>query len=187
MRSCRRDLSIVHSINNHFYILKGAKNSALSFYNPVLRRLEHVEKRSFMGSNPKMRSRPSCMPDESGYTDISLQVWQAWKDLLVLAGSLEQRRSFKQIYLARPIVPLSNKDIGYLPGDMKAKVNPYMQPLWDNLKFIKNQFGAGQAAQADRRDGQSGEDPCHATGLHQRKKFEQCDLHCGRSAEPYSA
>jgi len=37
-------------------------------------------------------------------------------------------------------VPLSNKDIGFLPGDMKAKINPYMQPLWDNLKYIKNQF-----------------------------------------------
>ncbi|MFZ8962875.1 MAG: PhoH family protein, partial [Schleiferiaceae bacterium] len=48
---------------------------------------------------------------------------------------------FKQIYLARPIVPLSNRDIGFLPGDAEQKVNPYMQPLWDNLKFIKNQFG----------------------------------------------
>ncbi|MCK5468084.1 MAG: PhoH family protein, partial [Cyclobacteriaceae bacterium] len=46
----------------------------------------------------------------------------------------------KQIYLARPIVPLSNKDIGYLPGDIKSKLNPYMEPLWDNLKFIQNQF-----------------------------------------------
>jgi len=62
------------------------------------------------------------------------------KTLLALAGALEQRRNFKQIYLARPIVPLSNKDIGYLPGDIKSKLNPYMEPLWDNLKFIQNQF-----------------------------------------------
>ena len=62
------------------------------------------------------------------------------KTLLALAGALEQRRQFKQIYLARPIVPLSNKDIGYLPGDIKEKINPYMEPLWDNLKFIKNQY-----------------------------------------------
>ena len=53
---------------------------------------------------------------------------------------MEQRRNFKQIYLARPIVPLSNKDIGYLPGDIKSKLNPYMEPLFDNLKFIQNQF-----------------------------------------------
>ena len=58
-----------------------------------------------------------------------------------MAGAIEQRRNFKQIILARPIVPLSNKDIGFLPGDIKDKINPYMEPLWDNLKFIKNQFG----------------------------------------------
>ena len=62
------------------------------------------------------------------------------KTLLALAGALEQKRNFKQIYLARPIVPLSNKDIGYLPGDIKSKLNPYMEPLWDNLKFIQNQY-----------------------------------------------
>jgi len=35
-----------------------------------------------------------------------------------LAAALKQKREYKQIYLARPIVPLSNKDIGYLPGDI---------------------------------------------------------------------
>jgi PhoH-like ATPase len=62
------------------------------------------------------------------------------KTLLALAGALEQRRNFRQIYLARPLVPLSNKDIGYLPGDIKSKINPYMQPLWDNLEIIRHQF-----------------------------------------------
>lgn len=42
--------------------------------------------------------------------------------------------------MARPIVPLSNKDLGYLPGDANQKIDPYMQPLWDNLSFIKNQY-----------------------------------------------
>jgi PhoH-like ATPase len=60
--------------------------------------------------------------------------------LIALAAALEQKREYKQIYLARPIVPLSNKDIGYLPGDIKSKLNPYMEPLWDNLKFIQNQY-----------------------------------------------
>ncbi|MCB0410302.1 MAG: PhoH family protein, partial [Flavobacteriales bacterium] len=62
------------------------------------------------------------------------------KTLLSLAGALEQRRNYHQIYLARPIVPLSNKDIGYLPGDVNSKLNPYMEPLWDNLKFIRSLF-----------------------------------------------
>jgi len=63
------------------------------------------------------------------------------KTLLVLAGAWEQRRNFKQIYLSRSIVPLSNKEIGHLPGDITSKINPYMEPLWDNLKFIQNQYG----------------------------------------------
>ncbi len=62
------------------------------------------------------------------------------KTLLALAGALEQRRLYKQIYLARPIVPLSNKDIGFLPGSAEEKISPYMEPLYDNLKFIKNQY-----------------------------------------------
>ena len=62
------------------------------------------------------------------------------KTLLALAGAMEQRRHFRQIYLARPIVPLSNRDIGFLPGDIQSKINPFMQPLWDNLGIIKNQF-----------------------------------------------
>ena len=43
-------------------------------------------------------------------------------------------------FLARPIVPLGNKDIGYLPGDINSKINPYMEPLWDNFKYIQNQY-----------------------------------------------
>ena len=42
--------------------------------------------------------------------------------------------------MARPVVPLSNKDIGYLPGDIQSKLDPYMQPLYDNLGVIKNQY-----------------------------------------------
>ena len=62
------------------------------------------------------------------------------KTLLALASALEQKNMFHQIILARPIVPLSNKDIGYLPGSAEDKISPYMQPLFDNLKFIKSQF-----------------------------------------------
>jgi PhoH-like ATPase len=62
------------------------------------------------------------------------------KTLLALAGALEQRREYRQIFMARPIVPLSNRDIGFLPGDAQSKIDPYMQPLWDNLNIIKNQY-----------------------------------------------
>ena len=62
------------------------------------------------------------------------------KTLIALAGALEQSRQFRQILLARPIVPLSNRDLGYLPGDVSSKIDPYMQPLWDNVSYIKSRF-----------------------------------------------
>lgn len=62
------------------------------------------------------------------------------KTLLALAAALQKNDTYKQILLARPIIALANKDLGFLPGDEKHKVAPYMQPLFDNLNVIKNQF-----------------------------------------------
>ncbi|MGB0978590.1 MAG: PhoH family protein [Croceimicrobium sp.] len=130
-------------LNNHFYILKAAKSSTLSFYNAHTETLDQIEKKSFYGIKPRNAEQAFALHAIAN-PEIKLVtlsgVAGTGKTLLALAGALEQRREYKQIYLARPIVPLSNKDIGFLPGDMKAKINPYMQPLWDNLKFIKNQF-----------------------------------------------
>lgn len=130
-------------LKNHFFILKGNKSSTLAGYNAFDQTVEQIEKKSYYGIKPRNAEQAFALHAVSN-PDVKLVtlsgVAGTGKTLLALAGSLEQRRAFKQIYLARPIVPLSNKDIGYLPGDMKAKVNPYMQPLWDNLKYIKNQF-----------------------------------------------
>jgi len=59
------------------------------------------------------------------------------KTLLALAAALEVSSEFDHILLARPIIPLSNRDIGFLPGDVKEKIGPYMLPLFDNLGVIK--------------------------------------------------
>lgn len=128
---------------NQYYILKSSKNSALSYYNSETQKMEKVDKRSAYGIRPKNAEQTFALHAimNPGVRLVTIQgVAGTGKTLLALAGALEQRRDFKQIYLARPIVPLSNKDIGFLPGDIKSKLNPYMEPLWDNLKFIQNQF-----------------------------------------------
>jgi len=131
---------------NGYYILKSSKNSALCYYNPVLQQIEKVEKSQAYGIRPRNAEQAFAMHAIMN-PEVKLVTVQGvagtGKTLLALAGALEQRREYKQIYLARPIVPLSNKDIGFLPGDIKSKLNPYMQPLWDNLKFIQNQFQEG--------------------------------------------
>ena len=130
-------------IDNSYYIIKSGKKSALAYYNPQSEAIEKVEKRMAYGIKPRNAEQTfaihAIMNPEVRLISMN-GVAGTGKTLLALAASLEQRRNYKQIYLARPIVPLSNKDIGYLPGDIKSKLNPYMEPLWDNLKFIQNQW-----------------------------------------------
>ncbi|NTU42810.1 MAG: PhoH family protein [Nitrospirales bacterium] len=63
------------------------------------------------------------------------------KTLLALAAAIHQttKRSplYEQILVARPVVPMGN-DLGYLPGDINDKLNPWMQPIFDNLEVIVN-------------------------------------------------
>ena len=128
---------------NHYFILKSPQNSALAWFNPHSAQLERVHKAPAYGINPSNAEQTfalhAILNPAVPLVSISGKAGTG-KTLLALAGALESRRHFRQIYLARPLVPLSNKDIGYLPGDIKSKINPYMQPLWDNLSVIKHQF-----------------------------------------------
>ena len=138
------DLSVVSKlIDNHYYIFKNGKTSSLAYYNPLTSLLERVEKLYSYGIKPRNAEQTFAMHALMN-PNIKLVTMQGvagtGKTLLALASALEQRKEYAQIILARPIVPLSNKDIGFLPGSAERKIDPYMQPLWDNLEFIKSQF-----------------------------------------------
>ncbi|MEI6455506.1 MAG: PhoH family protein [bacterium] len=138
------DIGIKKPLPNHYFILKNGKSSVLAFYNPLTERIEKIEKHPCYRITPRNAEQVFALHAilNPNVKLVTLQgIAGTGKTLLALAGALDQKRNFKQIYLARPVVPLSNKDIGYLPGDIKSKLNPYMEPLWDNLKFIQNQFG----------------------------------------------
>ena len=74
------------------------------------------------------------------------------KTLLALAAALAQEQAYEQIYLSRPTVILGNQDLGFLPGDQKQKMSPFLQPLMDNLAVIKHQFRP-TSKEAQRIDG----------------------------------
>lgn len=132
--------------DNHFFILKNGRKSVLTKYNGQEELLERVEKQSIYRIKPRNAEQAFAM-DALLNPDIKLitirGIAGSGKTLLALACALEQRSLFHQIYVTRPIIPLSNKDLGFLPGDIQAKIDPYMQPIWDNLKFIKSQYNQG--------------------------------------------
>jgi len=132
---------------NGYYVLKNGKTSSLAYYNPVTDHIDRVDKNYVYGIKAKNAEQAFAFHAllNNNIKLVALQgVAGTGKTLLALASALEQHNQYQQIILARPLVPLSNKEIGFLPGDANDKIAPYMEPLWDNLKFIKSQFGENE-------------------------------------------
>jgi len=130
-------------VPNECFILKNSKISALARYEPNSRNMIRVEKLRAYGIEPRNAEQTFSL-DALMNPQIQLIALTGragtGKTLLALAAALHQRKQFQQILLARPIVPLANRDLGFLPGDVKEKISPYMQPLFDNLSVIKYKF-----------------------------------------------
>ncbi len=128
---------------HQYYILKNEKSSALAHYDPFNDVLDRVEKQKAYGIEPRNAEQAfaldALMRPEVQLVSLTGKAGTG-KTLLALASALYQRKLFTQIFLARPIVPLANRDLGFLPGDVKEKIDPYMQPLMDNLSVIKHKF-----------------------------------------------
>jgi len=130
-------------IPNKYFILKNENRSVLAYLDQDMQAFERIDKQNVYGITPRNAEQTFATHALSN-TNIPLITITGkagtGKTLLALSGALQVRKKYRQIYIARPIVPLSNKDIGFLPGDVESKVGPYMQPLWDNLKVIQDQF-----------------------------------------------
>jgi len=129
---------------NEGLILRNGRKSALATFDSERKQIRHVNKVGAYGIVPRNAEQAFALnallnPDVSLVT-ISGKAGTG-KTLLALAAALECRKSYRQVFMARPVVPLSNKDIGFLPGDIQSKLDPYMQPLFDNLGVIRHQFG----------------------------------------------
>jgi len=129
---------------NEYFILRNESKSILTSYRKENHSVRLVEKRKAYGIMPRNAeqtfSLDALMNPEIRLVTLSGKAGTG-KTLMALAASLEIRKQYKQILLARPVIPLSNRDIGYLPGDIQSKLDPYMQPLFDNLSVIQSQFG----------------------------------------------
>jgi PhoH-like ATPase len=73
------------------------------------------------------------------------------KTMLALAAGLQkvvEEQIYSKLLVSRPIFPLG-RDVGYLPGDIEEKLNPWMQPIYDNIEFLMG------LSKAERKSGRS--------------------------------
>lgn len=131
---------------NECFVMKNGKKSVLARYNPFTNKIKKIDKQMLYGIQPRNAEQTFAF---EVLTDPEVKLVAltgkagTGKTLLALAAALKQSENFDQILLARPIVALSNKELGFLPGDERQKIAPYMQPLFDNLAVIKNHITHG--------------------------------------------
>ena len=128
---------------NENFILRNGQKSILARFDPFDNKVVRVDKPTAYGIKPRNAEQSFAlhmlMDNRIQLVSLSGKAGTG-KTLLALAAALELRSEYRQIFLARPIVPLSNRDLGFLPGDIQSKLDPYMQPLFDNLSVIRHQF-----------------------------------------------
>ena len=144
--------AVKNPIPNENFILRNGQKSILAHYDPFEKKITQINNPSAYGINPRNAEQSFALnillDDRIHLITLSGKAGTG-KTLLALASALEKRKKFRKIFLARPIVPLSNRDLGFLPGDIHSKLDPYMQPLFDNLSVIRHQFN-GNERQAQR-------------------------------------
>ncbi len=135
-------------VANEYFILRNSTRSILAVYDPGSRTIRKIEKNPAFGIMPRNAEQTFAL-DALTNSNVQLVTLTGkagtGKTLLALAAALHRKKNYRQIFLARPVVPLSNKDIGFLPGDIQSKLDPYMQPLFDNLSVIRSQYGKSES------------------------------------------
>lgn len=128
---------------NEYFILKSNDKSSLAYFNSFSGKIQKIEKKSAVGIRAKNAQQTFAL-NALLNDNIKLVTLEGpagtGKTLLAIAAAIELQNNYDKIFISRPLVPLNNKDIGYLPGNEKEKVNPYMMPFWDNIDFIKSNF-----------------------------------------------
>jgi PhoH-like ATPase len=135
-----------HLNANQYVLLRDRENpshSALGRFDGVAKKLVQLRKirDGVWGIRPRNKEQ-HCALDLLLADDIKLLtlVGKAGtgKTMLALAAGLQkvvEETIYSKLLVSRPIFPLG-RDVGYLPGDLEQKLNPWMQPIYDNVEFL---------------------------------------------------
>ncbi|MBR1406328.1 MAG: PhoH family protein [Bacteroidales bacterium] len=128
---------------NQLYKFTWSGETLCARYDALRGRITSVRKKEAYGIRPRNDEQrfalDACLNPEIQLVSLTGGAGTG-KTLIALAAALEQARDYDQIILSRPTVILGNQEIGFLPGDEKTKMSPFLQPLMDNLGVIKSQF-----------------------------------------------
>ena len=100
-----------------------------------------VPREGVMGIRPKNKEQAFALDlllDDSIRLCTLIGKAGTGKTLLALAAGLRkvvEDGTFTRMLVSRPVMPMG-RDLGYLPGDVDEKLNPWMQPIFDNLEFL---------------------------------------------------
>lgn len=139
------ELKLKNIPGNQLYVIRGEKKESriLARYHSNSHSLVAVKKQRAYGIEPRNEEQIFAL-DALLNPEIKLisltGTAGTGKTLLALAAALAQEQMYEQILLSRPVIPLKNQEMGFLPGDIKEKLGPYMLPLYDNLAVIKRVF-----------------------------------------------
>jgi len=136
------NLKLEHSGANQFYAIRHRRSTLYAFYQRNTQTLSAVSRDPVFRIKPRNPEQAFALHAllDPAIRLVSIQGNAGTgKTLLALASALEQRKNYRQIYITRPVIPLSNREIGFLPGDAKSKTDPFLAPIWDNIRFIREQ------------------------------------------------
>jgi PhoH-like ATPase len=142
------DLKIKEAVPNMFYHLKDEtddNHTALARMDPGGNQLVSLlsMRGSIWGVRPRNREQTFALDllldDRIKMVTLAGKAGTG-KTLMALAAGLQKTaddETYQRLLVSRPIFPLG-RDIGYLPGDIEDKMNPWMQPIYDNVDFLLN-------------------------------------------------
>ena len=138
-----QDLFRTEPAPNQLYKFTWSGETLCARYDALRGRIVAVRKKEAYGIRPRNDEQrfalDACLNPEIQLVSLTGGAGTG-KTLIALAAALEQAKDYDQIILSRPTVILGNQEIGFLPGDEKTKMSPFLQPLMDNLGVIKSQF-----------------------------------------------